>query len=359
MVPLAAAASVAAIAAVSVVVPLIWTGQRAHTPAPIHALAQGYPNDVMPAAARPKFFVAITYGPNGNTTNLEVVSSATGRVVGHLAPPARYRYFQAVAALGSNSTFVAEASGRRCDTWFYQFKLNSRGRPVDLAPLAVPEVPGRPIEALAPDPASFAASADGTVVAYASTRCSGPIRTYYGQVGAISVAAAKVTTWRFRWPAQPVSLSLTADGRLLEMVSNPSDGSAGGYAGGNAAWVVRTASPPGRLERRYRRVFGPPNAPTAAVLSPNGAITFAVTPVQLRHGRAHELFSAYRTATGRRIRDILVFGGISQGPTLNADVSGRYLLAFFLTDRVKWVDLATGRLMTIPGFGGSVLDLAW
>jgi hypothetical protein len=354
LVPLTAAAAVAAIAAAAIVVHHVWAG-----PGPQQALpstvAQGYQHGRFPAAAPPKFFVAIVYGPGGNTTKLEVVDSVTGRIVGHLAPPVQHRYFQAVAALGDNSTFVAEASGRRCDTWFYTFSLTPNGEPTRVAPLAVPEVPGRPVVIGDPDPAAFAASADGKTVAYTSTRCSNGRLSYFGQVGVINLATRKLTTWRFKTMLAPASLSLTADGRLLEMVGNPAN-ARGGYA--NSAWTVRTDSASGWLGRRYHRAFGPPDAPTAAVLSPNGAITFAVTPVQLRHGR-YEPLRAFQTATGHQIRQLLVFRGINQGPTLNADTSGRYLLAFFLTDRTTWVDLATGRLTIVPRFGGIVLDLAW
>lgn len=352
MVPIAAAVAVAMIAAgTAVLLPRLLTG-RQH---------QGPPSHVATGAAVPKFFVAIAYSRVSDATRLEVVATATGQVVGSLAPPTAARSFQAVAPLGNNRTFVVEASGRRCDTWFYRFRLSAQGQPTGLAPLAVPEVPGHVVVPLEPDPVPLAASANGNVVAFSTQRCANTSgRTYLGQVGTIDLATRTVTTWKFRWPAAPWSLSLSADGSLLEFVSNPSNGQRYGSDALNEAWTLRTDSAGGWLAQHYRRVIGPPAAPTAAVVSPDGRVTFAVVPVQpKRPGRWHDVLRAYKTASGRLTREILSFPVIRQGPSVSADPSGRYLLAFFLTDRVKWIDLTTGRLGTIAHYPAFLLDAAW
>ncbi len=315
---------------------------------------QSPPSRVAAGAAVPKFFVAIAYTDVGNATKLEVVATATGRVVDSLAAPRAARSFQAVAPLGNNQTFVAEATGLRCDTWFYQFRLSALGQLKDFAPLAVPEVPGRVVEPFEPDPVPLAASANGKVVAFSTQRCThAGTRTYLGQVGTIDLATRTVTTWKFRWPATPWSLSLSANGSLLEFVSNPSNGQSEGSDAFNAAWTLRTDSAGGWLRPHYRRVIGSSVAPTAAVLSPNGRVMFAVVA-----GRGQEVLRAYQTASGRPAREVLAFPS-GQGPSISAGPSGRYLLAFFLTDHVKWVDLATGRLEVIGNYPANLLDAAW
>jgi hypothetical protein len=343
----------------AVVVPGLLPGRGLH-PAPAGRLAAAYPGGRTPAGAPPKFFVASVYGPDGNTTRLEVVSSATGRVTGRIAPPEAHRYFEAVAAFGNDRSFVAAAVGVRCDTWFYRFALTAQGKPVGLTPLRVAEVPGRLVT-----PASLAVSASGKVLAYASKKCATKdTRTYLGQVGVVNLAASTTTTWRFRWPALPTNLSLSASGSLLGMVSNPSDGSAANSTALNSAWVLRTDSSPGPLAQHYRKVVGPPTWPAGAALSPTGTITFALLPTYHRTSpRWHLRLGAYQTASGRLIRQWHIFprlATLNYGLGIVADVSGAHLLIFSWTDQPEKLDLATGRLVTVPGKAVRLpVDVAW
>lgn len=349
MIPLAAAAAVAAIVVgAAVVVPGLLPG-RGLRPAPTGGLAAAYPGGRPAAGVEPRFFVASVYGPGGNTTRLEVVSSATGRVTGLLAPPAAHRHFEGVAVLGNDRTFVAAAVGTRCDTWFYRFTLTARGMPVGLTPFTVPVVPGRLITA-----ASLAVSADGKVLAYATKKCtSRGIRKYLGQVGVVNLATSTTTTWRFRWPAIPTNLSLSASGSLLAMVSNPSNGSAGNSIEFNSAWVMRTDSASGPLARHYRKVVGPPTWPTGAVLSPTGKVTFALLPTYHRAAPHWQLtLSAYQTANRRLIRQWHIFprlGTMTEEPGVVADASGVHLLIYSWTNQPEMLNLATGRLVKVPG----------
>ena len=360
MIPLAAAAAVAVIVVgAAVIVPGLLPGRGLH-PAPAGRLAAAYPGGRTPAGAPPKYFVASVYGPDGNTTRLEVVSSATGRVTGRIAPPEAHRYFEAVAALGNDRTFVAAAVGVRCDTWFYRFALTAQGKPVGLAPLAVAEVPGRLI-----DPASLAVSASGKLLAYASAKCAAvKYHRYYGQVGVVNLPGSTTTTWQFRLPAAPGSLSLSASGSLLEMVSNPSNGSHVSSIVFNSAWVLRTDSAPGPLAQHYRKVVGPPTWPTGAVLSPTGKVTFALLPAYHRTSPRWQLtLGAYQTATDRLIRSWHIFprlGELTGEPSIVADVSGDHLLVFSWTQQPEKLDLATGRAVKVPGMAARYpVDVAW
>jgi hypothetical protein len=361
MVPITAAATVALVAVgTTVVLPRVLANRDHHAPA--SGIAAGYPGGRMPSGPPPKFFVAITSRQNKTpspATNVLVIDATTGQITGRLAPPAAHRYFQAVAPLGNDRTFVAEASGIRCDTWFYKFTLTAAGKPTGLTPLDVPMVPGTPIDP--PSPA-FATSLSRQVVAFATGRCTPTnIRSYDGQVGAANLSTRKVTMWRLKWPATPFSLSLTSDGKLLAFVSNPSSGTREGSPEFNSAWVVRTDSASGPLAARYRRVFGAPAWPTAAVLSPNGRLIWAIQPraVPIPH---RLLLTVHQTATGKLLRTWRIFPwqrSTSQ-PNLSASVSGRYLLVFGYTSGVEKLDLATRKLTKVPWNNGYFqIDVAW
>jgi hypothetical protein len=347
IIPLTAAAAVAAIAVGAAVVGPGLRPARGNHPA--GGLAAPDPGGRLPPGATPRFFVASVYADHGNATELEVVNSATGQVTGRLARPAAHRYFAGVAALGSDQTFVAAAVGVRCDTWFYRFTLSAQGKPTGLTPLSVAEVPGRLSTA-----ASLTVSANGKVLAYASQKCTGKVsRQYLGQVGVVNLAASTTTTWRFRWPATPTNLSLSANGSLLAMVSNPSNGTAGQALEFNSAWVLRTDSAPGPLAQHYRKVVGPPAWPTGAALSPTGKVTFALLPTFHRKAPHWQLtLSAYQTATGRLIRQWHIFPRLhtmTEEPGIVPDVSGDHFLIFSWTNLPEKLDLATGRLVQVPG----------
>ncbi len=360
VIPLAAATAVAAIAVAAVaVVPGLLPGPGSH-PAPTIGLGAGYAGGRLTAGPVPKFFVATVYAPHGDASILEVVSSATGRVTGRLAAPKAHRDFEAVAVLGNDRTFVAAAVGTQCDTWFYRFTLTAQGKPAGLTPLSVPEVRGR----LA-GPASVAVSADGRVLAYATQKCSAKnISRYLGQVGVVNLATSATTTWRYRFPAQPSSLSLSANGRLLGFVSNPSNGHHVSAVSFNSAWVLRTGSPGGPLARHYRKVVGPPSWPTGALLSPTGAVTLALQPTYHRAGRHWQIsLGAYQTATGTLIRRWQHFprlGELTDSPSLVADAAGTRFLVYSWTQQPEMLNLATGRLITVPGHAAAYpIDVAW
>jgi hypothetical protein len=359
-VPLAAAAAVLAIAVTASVLATNGPGGTRGSSAsqgggrPAGGLAQGYPGGRLPAAKPPKFFVAIQSSTSGvdYATTLAVFSSATGRRVGQLPSPVANRYFQAVATMGSDQTFVVAASPgqragkwRTCGTWLYQFRLTRRGQPTALK-LLMPEVAGFA------QPRGLAASADGNVVAYDAESCTETRRrivTDLGQIGVLHIGSGTVTRWTYTSPAPPVSLSLSADGGVLGMVSNPSDGSQFGSDGFNSAWVLRTGSAPGQLGQRYRKVASSPDGVEAATISPTGAVTYVASTARL--GRSERLtLAGYQTSTGRLIRSMRVFPRLSEldAAGLSPDLSGRYVLLYLWTQRDELVDLATGRNVFVP-----------
>ena len=135
LMPLIAAASVAAIAAgaaLAVSVPA--------TRSPGHGGRERHAAPASPLAALPKYTVL----NNGN--NLEVVVTATGDVAGRLdAPPGHL--FAAIAGTAGDKTFFAAADlnpQTSCQTSFYQFSLNADGQPSALTRLPVHTLPGLP-----------------------------------------------------------------------------------------------------------------------------------------------------------------------------------------------------------------------
>jgi hypothetical protein len=371
-VPLTAAAAVLAIAVTASVLAANGPGGTRRISAsqdggrPAGGLAQGYPGGRLPAAKPPKFFVAIqpSSSEEDYATTLAVFSSATGRKVGQLALPVANRYFQSVAALGSDETFVVTASPgqrsgkwRTCGTWLYQFQLTRQGQPTALK-LLMPEVAGFA------QPNGLAASADGNVVAYDAESCTETRRSIVrdlGQVGVLHIGSGTVTRWTYTSPATPVSLSLSADGGVLSMVSNPSDARRLGADVLNSAWVLRTGSAPGQLGQRYRKVASSPDGVAAATVSPTGAVTYVASTARL--GRSERLtLAGYQTATGRLIRSIRVFPRLSEtdAPGLSQDLSGRYVLLFQWTQRDELLDLATGRNAFVPRTKDALtLGIAW
>jgi hypothetical protein len=313
----------------------------------------------MPAGPQPRFFVAIMparlRAPQ-DATDLEAFSSATGRVVGRLAPPEPGRYFLAVAALGNDRTFVAAASRTHgvCGTWLYRFSLTPQGKPTALAPLSVPEVAG---DASIGESGQLAASADGNVIAYDTISCTQTktsVARDYGQVGVINLSSGKETTWQYKFPATPADLSLSADGSLLSFVSDPSNGTREASSAFNSAWVLRTDAAPGQLARSYRKVVPEPprnDELSGAALSPTGAVMYVTTAWYLGGTSWRLSLGAYQTATGALIRLLRPFprlDGVS-GVSINPDISGRYLLVVQWTDRLEMLDLVTGHLSKVPG----------
>lgn len=369
-VPLAAAAAVAAIVvSATVVVPRVWSGQASGSASSGSAgvSAQAFPGNRMPGGQPPRYFTAImsvSKSSQPDATSLDVFNPATGRVVGHLARPRPDLYFEAVAALGNDHTFVAAATRgvmprgtAGCNTWLYRFRVTPQGKPTGLQPLSLREVPGY-LEL-----GTLAASANGSVVAYNTTPCAFPdSRAYAGQVGVIHMRSGQLTTWKYRFPASPTSLSLSADGRLLSMVGNPSNGSSESTITLNSEWVLRTSAAAGPLEQHYRRVFGAPHWPIASTLSPAGTVVIAGLPRYLRNQHWQVTLAAYQTATGKvtAIVDVLRVLSSLESADLSPSHSGRYLLLNSWNDFVERIDLATGRISKVPGIQDfRPIQVAW
>jgi hypothetical protein len=379
LIPLAGAAAVALIAtAMTVVVPKAFpavpaTGHGARPAAlgtgagharPVaqaRVLAAGYPDSRLPRGAAPRYFVGVRQltAAQGvvSVTTLAVYSAVTGRVVASLMQPGRGRYYQAVAALGSDQTFVAAAvpqASQDCRTWFYRFSLGPRGRPTAWRALPVPVVTGKVRYNTA-----LAASANGSVVAYSASMCT---QNSGSLVGVIHLATRQTRTWSTRWPAMPRTLSLSANGGLLSFASNPGSGVKAGNQWEDAAWTLPTSAPPGPVAGRYRRVLHTPGGVQATLLSPTGKILFAMTASDPHSAIvSNPDVNAYDAATGKPLGLLQVVSYASDNPGFSSSASGRYALIYpAAMPFVQELDLVSGRLRTVPVAGGNVpLAAAW
>ena len=193
---------------------------------------------------------------------------------------------------------------------------------------------------------ALTASANGNVIAYSASMCT---RHFASQIGVIRLDTRTVCTWPTLWPAMPRTLSLSANGGVLGFVGNPSSGSTGGSPADDAAWTLRTSATPGPLARHYQRVLRAPGGVRSVMLSPTGAIMFAMIASDPRsRAVSNPYVNAYDVATGKLLGLVQTVRYASDNPGFSSDTSGQYVLVYppyrtFFQE----LDLVTGRLVTV------------
>jgi hypothetical protein len=363
LVPLAAAASVAAIAvAATVVIPRLGGNAPGHH-RPSHPPTRYHG----PLSALPTFIVvnhADAGGP-GTSKLLTIVTTATGHVDGHLNAPAG-EYLDAVAGTRGGRTFfaVAHQVGRSVQALFYKFSVSADGRPSALAPIQVRGIPTGGI------PVALAATADGSRLAV-SLDGEGQA----GEIAIIDVASGTITR---HWPHTlsedySTDLSISADGRLIAFTNYIGSG----YSAVQVSRVMSTSAPSGP-DTIVSRVLA--RDTSDAMLNTTGTVLYALarTPGQPAYEPGHVLL-AYDVASGKLIRVIhrwplrVIVGMAGAGP-LSTDPAGGFALVPFLlstknakacglsavtrkhhcvkylipTTGLASLNLATGALTTLP-----------
>jgi hypothetical protein len=361
--PLAAAAALALIVGGAVVGSKLWhRSDDKHTAAT--GLGGAFPGGRVPKAAVPSYLVAvIPRSKQARNSRLDVISTKTGTVTGSILPSKRGQYFTAVAA--ANGQFIAQVTNDNvCETWLYSFGVSKAGKPTALTSAYGSPVPGFPTQGYETEAGALAVTPDAKIVAYGATKCSGP----GGVVGVFRSASDRATSWHYVLPASPESLSLSADGNLLELVSNPSKPHVEVNPRRNAVWSLNARGRGGSLDASYRRVVKPPNPIASAALSPTGAVTFVVT----RSSGSPRVvaINAYRTSTGKHLFLIgdLLSSKFDIGASLSLDPTGRYALISDWRNisnppsqhPVVGMDLSTGRVFMIPGSAADqAISTAW
>ena len=312
MVPLAAAAAVALIAvAATVVLPGTRTGQG--------------PGGAAASGALPRFFLASPQTQTGEHT--AVFSATTGRELALLTPPRPGWAISAAAATGNDRTFVlAAASGSGCGTTtLYRLRLTARGRPSSLAPLTAPRIKG--------SVTALAASADGRTIAYATEFC-GATSDSPGAIGVVHAGTGQTRQWTWRPdPGQTIdSVTITANGRLIEYAASPTKITSSGSAQSLPVRTLRLLpadAPPGRAAQRSRAVVtmsraAPAELFNSAAIAPDGRTLYFCTQRDSdHHGRSVMVLRGYNLATGASP----VLHEFGLGIYCMLGVSGQHLLA--------------------------------
>jgi hypothetical protein len=354
VIPLAAAATVAAAAIAIAAVPK----QQLRHPA------------TGPAAAGMPRYIAILGNPDSHLPAwryaVETKRVATGSVVARLAQLPGDRTPVAIAAFGAPGRFVVAArTSRVCATWFYQFRLTNAGHITDVRPLAVPKVAG----AIDSFPQPLAASANAPIVAATAISCQQLAHRHLAyQLQVINVATKKVATWSLSGTAKnigPAGLAVAANGRLVGLVT--SDGDRPGISK-FTGWTVPANSPSGSIARHWHKVTDYPwQAQTAVALSPNGDTMFTPGIFTRAHYREILDVEEYSTASGLGMPAPKVFTRLTDQTTFSLDHSGRYLLlgrgrtVKNGTAHYVVLNVASGHLTILPRnlIGTDAPRLAW
>jgi hypothetical protein len=387
--PVAAAASVIAVVAASLVLtssggsPGQGPGTAAETPAARAAAL----------ASVPPYYVALTGYP-GMQQHAVVRASATGAVLATITPPKPYGTFSWVNGAADDRTFVlatqrwwritpgkaglaAEKRDSETRVRFFRLQLGPAGRVSRLT--AIPSLPSGPRVAQL---AGIALSPDGSNLAVA-LHGSGPSDAQRDpQIMAINLATGSQRTWV--WPGtgwvgnfKPLGepLSWTADGRMLEFQK---------WTGGNVQVRLLDTTAPGSSLRSARLVVRFFNRggvftinPGNSIITPDG--TKVVVPLArntLRPDAMELEIAELSSSTGKaaRILDPWQFKGLgaaswqdvlwtsSSGSTLIVESPpGTDPAGHVVTRAIGPVAgvLAGGQFTPLPRAPQNLLDVAW
>lgn len=350
--PLAAALAVAVLAAGVVLTPHLLPGHR-------KSAGTG-------AAGTPPFVVVLPY--YGTATGpLAVQAAGTRHVTARVAPPPG-RFWAGIAATGSETRFIAAATdGRICETLLYSLTVSASGRATVTQLRAI--IVGR-LDATT----SLAASANGSVIAYASQPCSAQRMPAAQSVRLGAISLGRGIWQRTLAPAEaPVNLSLSADGTLLSYVTRSTfiwgkavSGNAGHAPG---AWLVPLGTvaagtlPSGILPPGHEIFTGSSRGtPVAGSLSADGQTIYLMTQSSPSRNLPSLVLAAYRTSNGTRERILHIWRSVVPvDPALTR--GGDHLLAWGITQPGTYrIDLPAGRLTTfwvLTPDGESPEALAW
>jgi len=195
----------------------------------------------------PRYFVALPEIPG----RAVVGATATGAVLGTVAPPKPYTMFTGAAAAGDDRTFVlAAAPGLgRGPVKFYRLALDRSGHPARLAPLPIPPETTTALPGLALSP-------DGSKLAVSLPPVHGQIGSKI-QVFSLATGARREWVWPGRGTLGQIAMPVTngglqweADNRTLmfELTTRTKDGWPG------QLYLMDTTAPAGSLPAASTRI---------------------------------------------------------------------------------------------------------
>jgi hypothetical protein len=384
LVPVGAAAGVTAIVLTAVTL----AGHPGTVPAPGTGPAQapasagpgitsltGVPSDPGTRTPPPPFYVTIV-GMGLSRDGRDLVAAQVRRTSdGHVtatvpALPAGWILGRSVSVTADDRTFTVAAStitvcpsSTPTQTRFYQFTVTSTGHVTGMRPVGKPVVGDMVSE--------FAASPDGTKVAYAQQNCAAPASAalYAGVIHAMNLASGAVRSWHntvsaatpARVTTQIGTLSWTASGRTLvadyqwKLTDAP---------GGLAVLGLDATSSGGSLQAHSHLLFSQGDHCTVcvytALTSADGSTLTAAAagsvPPQRPHPRTprHRLYVLQLSLVTGQPSGILYRSGASIGPAnegglvpvLSADGQGQHWFLINNPEQFGWI--SGGKLVPLP-----------
>jgi len=389
LVPVGVAASVTAIILTAVTV----SGHPGTAPAPgpgparapasagpgVTSLA-GVPSDPGTRTPPPFYVTIVSMGPSRETA--QVRRTSDGQVTGTVpALPAGWVLGRSISVTADDRTFtVAAATITACPsstaarTRFYQFNVTSTGHVTGLRAVGRP-VTGEPVS-------EFAASPDGTKVAYAQQGCAAPASaaSYGGVIHVMDLTSGAVRSWHntvsaatpARVTTQIEAMSWTADGRTLvaEYLWKLPEGSLD-----LAVLGLDATSSGGSLQAHSRLLFSQ-GARCAvcvytALTGADGSTLTAVAASPVPPSKSHPGIPRYRlwvlrlsVATGQPsailYRSAPSNGAYNDGglvPVLSAGGRAQHWLLWNDPEEYGWI--SGGRLVPLPKAPAGVLAINW
>jgi hypothetical protein len=391
LVPVVAAASVTAIILTAVTL----AGHQGTVPAPgtgpgrapggtgsgITSLA-GVPSDPETRTPPPFYVTIVTGGLSRDGLELMTVQvrrTSDGTVTGTVPAPAGWILGRSISVTADDRTFTIAAetqtvcpSSTPTQTRFYQFSVTSTGHVTGLRTVGKP-VTGEPVS-------EFAASPDGTKVAYAEQGCVAPLSaaSYAGVIYVMNVTSGAVRSWHntvsaatpARVTTQIGALSWTANGRTLvaDYLWQPEEGSPD-----LAILALDATSSGGSLQAHSHLLFSQGARCTVcmytALISPDGSTLTAVAETSVPPLPSHPGEPWYRllvlqlsVATGQP-SGILYRSAPSVGsyeglvPVLSTDGQAQHWLLWNDPEGFGWI--SGGKLVPLPKAPAGVLAISW
>jgi hypothetical protein len=392
LVPVGVAAGVTAIILTTVTL----AGHPGTVPAPVTGPGQapasagsgitslaGVPSDPGTRTSPPPFYVTIvSMGISRDGLQLMTVQvrrTSDGQVTGTVPAPAGWILGRSISVTADDRTFTVAAetqtvcpSSTPTRTRFYQFSVTSTGHVTGLRAVGKP-VTGEPVS-------EFAASPDGTKVAYAEQGCVAPLSaaSYAGVIHVMNVTSGAVRSWHntvsaatpARVTTQIGALSWTANGRTLvaDYLWQPEEGSPD-----VAVLALDATSAGGSLQAHSHLLFSQGARCTVcvytALISSDGSTLTAVAETPVPPLPSHPGEPWYRllvlqlsVATGQP-SGILYRSAPSVGsyeglvPVLSTDGPAQHWLLWNDPEGYGWI--SGGKLVPLPRAPAGVLAISW
>jgi hypothetical protein len=344
----------------------------------------GVPSDPGTRTPPPPFYVTIVsmgLSPDGRELmTVQVRRTSDGQVTGTVRGlPAGWILGRSISVTADDRTFIVAAetqtvcpSSTATQTRFYQFSVTSTGYVTGLRAVGKP-VTGEPVS-------EFAASPDGTEVAYAEQGCPAPlsVASSAGVIHVMNLTSGAVRSWHntvsaatpARVTTQIGAMSWTADGRTLvaDYLWEPEEGSPD-----LAVLGLDATSSGGSLQAHSHLLFSQGARCTVcvytALISSDGSTLTAVAETAVPPLPSHPGDPRYRLlvlqlslATGRP-SGILYRSAPSVGsytglvPVLSAGGQAQHWLLWNDPEQFGWI--SGGKLVPLPMAPAGVLAINW